>query len=85
MEDFTHQEAREKLGRRVAVLQDGAFFREDLKKGLTGTVSAIATSPYICSERPLEVWVVYVEFDDPVIPRIADIHKHEYMNELKEL
>jgi hypothetical protein len=85
MEDFTHQEAREKIGRRVEFLKDGAFLRADIKKGMTGQVSAAATSPYIRSEGLLDVWVVYIEFDDPFIPTVTNIHKHEYENELKEL
>ena len=84
MEEFTHQEARGKLGQRVEVLKDGAFLRADIKKGMQGTVSAVATSPYIRSETPLEVWVVYVELDNPLLPRIENIHKTEYLTELKE-
>jgi hypothetical protein len=48
-------------------------------------VSAVATSPYIRSETPLEVWVVYVELDNPLLPRIENIHKTEYLTELKEM
>jgi hypothetical protein len=84
MEDFTRAEAEAKTGKRVRARVDGAFFEDALKKGMEGTVSDAAPSPYVRNDTN-DVWTVSVEFDNKAVRPIPFIHKEQYEEHLEEV
>ena len=86
MGDFRETEAKGKIGKRVCVTVDGAFGRDDIKKGMTGKVINAEPSHYTRGDDPSnDVWSVSVEFDDKSIDIVHNIHKWEYEDGLKEI